>query len=193
MIKFFLDDPYAVEALGELIFYDDYLYNTFRALANPDGEDKNGSKKKRRRGTEMPSSKYKRELRFIDTETRRLGRCLQELRETMLADLVKAARKADEVLGIEAKIGELFRRRREIEDFFITAGTNVPDVGRNLNANVYIEGPAFEAPHGRPQRRRSAPRDLEESNGEDQIGHRLAYGYWDQDAWADMNDDNDEK
>ncbi len=94
----------------------------------------------------MPGSKYERELKFINTETRRLGRCLQELREMMPVDPVEAARKADEVLGIEGKIGELLRRKREIEDSFIAAGMDVPDVGRNLNANVYMDGPAFEAP-----------------------------------------------
>ena len=53
----------------------------------------------------MPGSKYERELRFIQTETRRLGNQLSKLREMMPVDPIEAARKADEVLGIEAEIG----------------------------------------------------------------------------------------
>lgn len=48
MVKFLLDDPYALEALGELIFYDDYLYDTFRALAESE-RDKDKKKKKKRK------------------------------------------------------------------------------------------------------------------------------------------------
>ncbi len=49
MVKFFLDDPYAVEVLGEHIFYDDYLYDAFRALADSDGKDKDGNGKKEKK------------------------------------------------------------------------------------------------------------------------------------------------
>ena len=48
MVKFLLEDPYALEALGELIFYDDYLYDTFRALAESE-KDKDKKKKKKRK------------------------------------------------------------------------------------------------------------------------------------------------
>ena len=47
MVKFLLDDPYALEALGELIFYDDYLYDTFRAIALSE-KDKDKKKKKKK-------------------------------------------------------------------------------------------------------------------------------------------------
>lgn len=36
MVKFLLEDPYALEALGELIFYDDYLYDMYRSVASKD-------------------------------------------------------------------------------------------------------------------------------------------------------------
>ena len=48
MVKFLLDDPYALEALGELIFYDDYLYDTFRAIALSE-KDKDKKKKKKKK------------------------------------------------------------------------------------------------------------------------------------------------
>lgn len=50
MVKFLLDDPYALEALGELIFYDDYLYDTFKALASEfKDKGKDGKKKKKKK------------------------------------------------------------------------------------------------------------------------------------------------
>ena len=50
MVKFLLDDPYALEALGELIFYDDYLYDTFKALASESKDKgKDGKKKKKKK------------------------------------------------------------------------------------------------------------------------------------------------
>lgn len=45
MIKFLLDDPSALEALGELIFYDDYLYDAFKAI----GDEPKGKKKKKKK------------------------------------------------------------------------------------------------------------------------------------------------
>lgn len=45
MIKFMLDDPTAAEAVGELIFYDDYLYDAFKALGN----ESKGKKKKKKK------------------------------------------------------------------------------------------------------------------------------------------------
>lgn len=48
MVKFLLDDPYALEALGELIFYDDYLYDNYRALSQSE-KDKDKAKKKKKK------------------------------------------------------------------------------------------------------------------------------------------------
>lgn len=48
MVKFLLDDPYALEALGELIFYDDYLYDSYKALSS-DAKDKDKKKKKKKK------------------------------------------------------------------------------------------------------------------------------------------------
>ena len=53
MVKFLLEDPYALEALGELIFYDDYLYDMYRSVASKDEAkskgkgDKDKKKKKK--------------------------------------------------------------------------------------------------------------------------------------------------
>ena len=45
MVKMLLEDPYALEAIGELIFYDDYLYDTFKAVEEA---SKNKKKKKKK-------------------------------------------------------------------------------------------------------------------------------------------------
>lgn len=52
MIKFLLEDPYALEALGELIFYDDYLYDMYRSVASKDeakSKGKGGKDKKKKK------------------------------------------------------------------------------------------------------------------------------------------------
>ncbi len=46
MIKFMLEDPYALTAIGEIIFYDDYLYDSFKAMCE-DSEPKKKKKKKK--------------------------------------------------------------------------------------------------------------------------------------------------
>ncbi|MDO5861589.1 MAG: hypothetical protein Q4Q58_02150 [Thermoplasmata archaeon] len=91
----------------------------------------------------MPPSKYERELRFIDTEVARLNRYLQSLVASMPASPGEAAEKADEVLGIQDKIAELINRKREIEESFIKAGMDIPNIDRSMNATVHNAG-AFE-------------------------------------------------
>ena len=91
----------------------------------------------------MPGSKYERELRFIQTETNRLGNQLLKLREIMPVDPIEAAKKAEEVLGIEAEIGRLLQRKREIEDSFIAAGMEVPSIDRDMNENVHQDSRSF--------------------------------------------------
>ncbi len=52
MVKFLLEDPYALEALGELIFYDDYLYDMYRSIASKDeakSKGKGGKDKKKKK------------------------------------------------------------------------------------------------------------------------------------------------
>ncbi len=44
MIKTILEDPYTLEALGELIFYDDYLYDSYQAIM----AEKKAKKKKKK-------------------------------------------------------------------------------------------------------------------------------------------------
>lgn len=88
----------------------------------------------------MPGSKYERELRFIDSEVRRLGLTLNELRESMPADPVEAAEKAEKVIVVETQIAQLMARKKEIEDSFTAAGMDIPDVGNDLNSNVHLEG-----------------------------------------------------
>ena len=70
----------------------------------------------------MASSKYDRELRFIDTECRRLKNELDDLREMMPQSPLDAEKKAVDIGLIEERMGELLTRKKEIEDSFIAAG-----------------------------------------------------------------------
>lgn len=70
----------------------------------------------------MADDRYERELSFIESEVRHLKGELDRIREVMPVDPADALRKADEVLGIESKIGALLQRKRQIEDSFIAAG-----------------------------------------------------------------------
>ncbi len=72
----------------------------------------------------MISDRFERELEFIEFETKRMGAELQRLREIMPVDPVDAARKAEEVIGLESKMGALIRRKREIEDSLMAAATS---------------------------------------------------------------------
>lgn len=48
MVKAMLDDPYALEQIGEVIFYDDYLYDLFKTLSQ-EGDGGKGKKKKKKK------------------------------------------------------------------------------------------------------------------------------------------------
>lgn len=60
----------------------------------------------------MPSSKYDRELRFIDNEVGRLNRKLKSMVDAVPDTPSEAAKKADEILGVKEKISELVTRKR---------------------------------------------------------------------------------
>ncbi|MDO5852686.1 MAG: hypothetical protein Q4Q62_01220 [Thermoplasmata archaeon] len=47
MLKALLDDPFALEQIGEVIFYDDYLYDLFVSLSEEKAKDKGKKKKKK--------------------------------------------------------------------------------------------------------------------------------------------------
>ena len=93
----------------------------------------------------MPGSKYERELRFIDTEVRRLRGQLQNMAEFVPADPAEAAKKAEQVDEIEVRIAELLARKKEIEDSFIECGLDVPDISRNLNANTCRDNAQYDS------------------------------------------------
>ena len=76
----------------------------------------------------MTDDRFERELGFIESEVGRLRRELDRIRDAVPLDPLEAARKADEVLGIESKIGTLLSRKREIEDSFIAAGNRSADI-----------------------------------------------------------------
>ncbi len=48
MVKALLEDPYALEQIGEVVFYDDYLYDLFKTLAE-EKDDKKAKKKKKKK------------------------------------------------------------------------------------------------------------------------------------------------
>ncbi len=92
----------------------------------------------------MPGSKYDRELRFIATETARLDMLLRQLRESMPSDPAEANAKARQVMEMEEKMGELLSRKKEIEDSFIAAGMQPPNVSNDLNSNIQNYRPFME-------------------------------------------------
>lgn len=47
MLKALLDDPFALEQIGEVIFYDDYLYDLLKSIAESDGKKDKKKKKKK--------------------------------------------------------------------------------------------------------------------------------------------------
>lgn len=85
----------------------------------------------------MPSSKYERELRFIDNEVRRMKMQLDALAEAMPADPAEAQEKARTVTELQDKIAGFLGRKAEIEDSFKAAGMELPDIGRSMNATVH--------------------------------------------------------
>ena len=54
----------------------------------------------------MATSKYDRELRFIEIESKRLDEKLRELRESVPSDPAEAARKAEDVTAMEARLAD---------------------------------------------------------------------------------------
>lgn len=49
MIKALLEDPYALSQIGEVIFYDDYLYDTYNAIVESEKSKKKGKKGKKKK------------------------------------------------------------------------------------------------------------------------------------------------
>lgn len=85
----------------------------------------------------MPPSKYERELRFIDTEVRRMKAQLDALADVMPADPREAEEKAQTAMQLQSGIADLLRRKTEIEESFKEAGMDLPDIGRSMNATVH--------------------------------------------------------
>ena len=52
MVKALLEDPYALEQIGEVVFYDDYLYDLFKTISAEKAEKK--SKKKMKKCSRCP-------------------------------------------------------------------------------------------------------------------------------------------
>ena len=147
----------------------------------------------------VATSKYDRELRFIEIESKRLDEKLRELRESVPSDPAEAARKAEDVTAMEARLADLLRRRKEIVDSYKAAGMDVPDIHRSLNANTWKEGrgcetgaidvpdqPAAEAPE-------AIPGDIGELTSEIESVTDELMGIEVKMLRADMNGDEDEK
>lgn len=92
----------------------------------------------------MATGKFDRELRFIDTECRRLSAELEDLREMMPQNPLDAEKKAVDIGLIEERLGELLTRKKEIEDSFIAAGMEVPNIHNDLNANGCRDTPSYD-------------------------------------------------
>ena len=91
----------------------------------------------------MPTSKYERELRFIDNEVRRLTSAMKTLEAMMPADPTEARKKAEDIADMQQEIATMNARRREIEESFVASGMDIPDISRSMNATVHNAG-AFE-------------------------------------------------
>ncbi len=109
----------------------------------------------------MPGSKYDRELRFIATESARLSMLLRQLRDVMPADSAEAQAKAEQVMEMEDRLGQLLARKKEIEDSFIAVGMQVPNVANDLNSNIQNYRPFMEDTDddGRPAVKPSASKE----------------------------------
>lgn len=109
----------------------------------------------------MPGSKYDRELRFIATESARLSMLLRQLRDVMPADPAEAQAKAEQVMEMEDRLGQLLARKKEIEDSFIAVGMQVPNVTNDLNSNIQNYRPFMEDSDddGRPAVKPSASKE----------------------------------
>ena len=109
----------------------------------------------------MPGSKYDRELRFIATESARLNMLLRQLRDVMPADPAEAQAKAEQVMEMEDRLGQLLARKKEIEDSFIAVGMQVPNVTNDLNSNIQNYRPFMEDSDddGRPAVKPSASKE----------------------------------
>lgn len=109
----------------------------------------------------MPGSKYDRELRFIATESARLSMLLRQLRDVMPADPAEAQAKAEQVMEMEDRLGQLLARKKEIEDSFIAVGMQVPNVSNDLNSNIQNYRPFMEDSDddGRPAVKPSASKE----------------------------------
>lgn len=91
----------------------------------------------------MPPSKYDRELRFIDAETKRLAALLDADRSSMPANPSDARHKVERIAQMEERMAYLLKRRSEILDSYKEAGMTPPYLERSLNATVYRDGISY--------------------------------------------------
>ena len=70
----------------------------------------------------MPTSKYERELRFIDNEVRRLTSAMKTLEAMMPADPTEARKKAEDIADIEIKLAEAVERQASLEELGAIGG-----------------------------------------------------------------------
>lgn len=61
MLKVLLDDPYALELIGEIVFYDDFLYDQLKALVEDEDKPKKKSKDKSKKSGKKSSKKDKKQ------------------------------------------------------------------------------------------------------------------------------------
>lgn len=119
----------------------------------------------------MPPSKYDRELRFIDTETKRLASLLEADRNSMPSDPEAARHKAERIAEMEERMAYLLKRRSEILECYKEAGMTPPYIERSLNATVYRDGVSYMPDEGSlntadPRLGDSAKSSIDELNAE---------------------------
>lgn len=98
----------------------------------------------------MATSKFDRELRFIERDSKRLNAELEALAQEIPEDPAGAAEKEKKVSEIQETLSHLLRRRKEILDSYMEAGMDAPDISQDLNASVYMGWRTFNDDAGKP-------------------------------------------
>lgn len=88
----------------------------------------------------MASSKYERELRFMESEIMRNEVLLRGLTERVPADPEEARATAEKIDNLRCRIKEMEIRKKEILSAYAHAGMDAPDTSRSMNATVHDAG-----------------------------------------------------
>ncbi len=98
----------------------------------------------------MATSKFDRELRFIERDSKRLSSEIEALAQEIPDDPAGAAEKEKKISEMQESLSHLLRRKKEILDSYMEAGMDAPDISQDLNASVYLGWRSFNDDAGKP-------------------------------------------